>query len=69
MGYLKKQVTTHWVDATGKRVPKGTRNAKKEQTKKIILTEIISTKDFCDKKFFCDKSQKFSANDVQVWNI
>ena len=33
MGYLKKQVTTHWVDATGKRVPKGTRNAKKEQTK------------------------------------
>lgn len=33
MGYLKKQVTTHWVDATGKRVPKRTPKAKKEQTK------------------------------------
>ncbi|RLS58390.1 MAG: hypothetical protein DWH95_06960 [Planctomycetota bacterium] len=22
MGYLKKQVTTHWVDATGKRAPR-----------------------------------------------
>lgn len=33
MGYLKKQVTTCWVDATGKRVPKRTPKAKKEQTK------------------------------------
>ncbi len=33
MGYLKKQVTTYWVDATGKRVPKGTPKAKKKQTK------------------------------------
>ena len=33
MGYLKKQVTTHWVDATGKRVPKETPKAKKKQIK------------------------------------
>jgi|GEM_PF-1006931 len=33
MGYLKKQVTTYWVDANGKRVPKGTPKAKKKQTK------------------------------------
>lgn len=33
MGYLKKQVTTFWVDATGRRVPKGTPKAKKKQTK------------------------------------
>lgn len=33
MGYLKKQVTTHWVNATGKRVSKETPHAKKEQKK------------------------------------
>ena len=33
MGYLKKQVTSYWVNAKGKRVPKGTPKAKKEQIK------------------------------------
>ena len=33
MGYLKKQVTTYWVNAKGKRVPKGTSKAKREQIK------------------------------------
>jgi integrase len=31
MGYIKKQTTTFWVDATGKRVPKGTPKAMKKQ--------------------------------------
>ena len=33
MGYLKKQVTSFWVNAEGKRVPRGTPKAKKKQIK------------------------------------
>lgn len=44
MGYLKKQVTTHWINATGKRVPKGTPNASKKQTKSAKWYGFINSK-------------------------